>query len=200
MRSPGLAIAIAAAVVVGMLAIAVFRVAAPDAPRFHGTAYEPPQPAHAFTLTDHRGQPAALGDFAGQTVLLFFGFANCPDVCPLTLQKLSRIVEDLGGEARPVRIVLITVDPARDTPAALARYVARFGPHVTGLTGDPAELAAVRKAFGVYAGPHPGSSDVEMTHTPAVFGIDRSGRLRVLLPMHEPDEVVARDIRTLSGL
>lgn len=164
---------------------------------FVGTAYDPPTTAPTFTLTDHTGAEVSLEDYRGTALLVFFGFTSCPDVCPLTLQKLSRVLESMRADTTDVRVLLVTVDPERDTPEALAAYVARFGPHPVGLTGDSATLADVRRRFGVYAGPHPGEHGIDITHTPAVFGVDRDGDLRVLLPMEADDEIVAADIRRL---
>lgn len=182
------------------------------APRFHGTAWEPPEAAAAFRLTDHTGRPASLEDFRGQAVLLFFGYANCPDVCPITLHRLDRVLDSLGEEAEEVRVLLVTVDPARDTPDALARYVSRFGPRFTGLTGGEEALARMRKDYYAYAEPAPpapaeAGAHVEhlgpagdVNHTPQVFGIDRRGLIRVLLPMDRSEEEIADDIRTLLDL
>jgi protein SCO1/2 len=200
MKLPVLAIALTGVLAVGMLAVAVTRVAMPGEPAFHGTAYSPPEPAADFRLTDHTGADAALSDFHGTPVLLFFGFTNCPDVCPLTLQRLDRILQSVDADTTAVRVLLVTVDPERDTPEQLARYVSRFGGYVTGLTGDSATLADVRRAYGVYAGEHPTDPRMAMTHTPAVFGIDAAGQLRVLLPMEREDESVREDIRTLMDM
>lgn len=181
-----------------MLGVAVARVGLPAAGgAFTGTAYDPPMRAPDFALTDHRGDEVTLADHRGSAVIVFFGFTNCPDVCPLTLRKLTRVLGAMDADTSDVRVLLVTVDPERDTPEALARYVARFDPWVTGITGDTAALAAMRRDYGVYAGAHPGEHGAQMTHTPAVFGIDRGGDLRVLLPMEREDEVVARDIRRL---
>jgi protein SCO1/2 len=191
----------------GLVAVAwlTFEARRADRP-FHGTAYDPPAPAPAFSLTDHTGQPVALGDYRGAPVLLFFGFTSCPDVCPLTLSKLGRVTSSLGQDSADVRIVLVTVDPARDTPETLARYVRRFGPRVTGLTGDADTLRQLRAAYGVYAGPpaadatHTGMAHSEMAHTDAVYGIDRQGQIRVLMHPDAPEEQIREDVRTLLAL
>lgn len=201
MRSYRFGIAVAGALVLGMLALAIARIGEAGSPAdFTGTAYTPPQPAAEFALVDHHGREATLRDHRGKAVLLFFGYTHCPDVCPLTLQKLSRVVGTIAADTSDLRILLITVDPARDTPAALAEYVTRFGPFVTGLTGDSLALGALRTEYGAFAGaPAPGHEGMamEISHTSRVFGVDRSGDLRVLLPMDEPDEVIARDIEVL---
>lgn len=162
--------------------------------------FEPTRELPPFSLRQSDGTALVPGELKGHWTLVFLGFTHCPDVCPLTLTKLTRVIGGLGGDARDVRVLLVSTDPARDTPAAMADYVARFGPQVTGLTGDSATLAAVRAAYGVYAGPHPADADHGMTHTASVWGIDRQGLVRVLLPMELPDEDVAADVRELAAL
>jgi protein SCO1 len=167
-------------------------------PAFFGTAYPDPEPAPAFELVNHEGEPETLADHRGDVVLLFFGFTHCPDVCPLTLARLADLRERMGRRGEQVKILLLTVDPERDSPAVLADYVARFGPAVTGLTGDPDRLESIRKAYGVFAAPHRGHDGHTMlAHTDAVFGIDRGGRLRVLIRPDAPDEEILADVRRL---
>ena len=138
-------------------------------PLFHGTTYDELLPAAEFRLVDHRGEAKTLASFRGKPVLLFFGYTHCPDVCPLTLSRLSQAVESLGRRARDVQIVLVTVDPARDTPPVLAEYVARFGPHVTGLTGDSAAVARAMAGYGAYVLP------MAVANPPAQAGHDAHG-------------------------
>ena len=166
-------------------------------PTFHGTTYDEVTPAPPFSLTDHTGRRVTLDDYRGKAVLLFFGFTHCPDVCPLTLGKLARVTEGLGRRADDVQILLATVDPARDTPAVLGEYVKRFTPRAAGLTGDSASLARAYKGYGVYSmqGGHHG-----MTHSSAVYGIDRRGRLVVVIPPEAKDEAVRDDVRALLSL
>jgi protein SCO1 len=171
------------------------------APTFHGTPWDPPQAAADFELVDHTGQPARLSDHRGKTVLLFFGFVNCPDVCPLTLTRLSSVLRDIGADTSQVRVLLVTVDPERDTPEALAAYVTGFGPHVTGLTGDADALARVRASFHAFATSHGGHDGHPMVnHTTQVFGIDRSGQIRVLISPEFDLDRVKDDVRTLMKL
>lgn len=160
------------------------------------TAYDPPEPAPGFTLTDHTGGTRRLADFRGRAVLLFFGFSHCPDVCPLTLAKLGKVLDALpGSAARDVAVLLVTVDPVRDTPPVLAEYVAQFGEQTVGLTGGAQLLGELRRAYGAYAG-H-GAQHQEMVHTDAVFGIDRNGQLRMLLHPELPAAEMARSVRAL---
>lgn len=168
--------------------------------QFHGTVYDPPTPAPEFSLTDHQGSPVRLKQFRGRPVLLFFGYTHCPDVCPLTLSALTRAILAGGDALTDTQVLLVTVDPRRDTPATLSRYVHRFGPRVTGLTGDVAALQQVRSQFGAYAGPAHGAADHAVGHTDAVFGIDRRGQIRVLIQPDAPAEQLRHDLRVLAKM
>ena len=191
--------------VCGIVALAVAGFAATQVagrgPDFHGTLYPDSPPAPAFTLTDHTGESRSLSDYEGTTVLLFFGFTNCPDVCPLTLSTLARVIESEGLSPEEVRVLLVTVDPATDTPERLKEYVASFGPSTVGLTGTPEALQAVQSGYGVYAvqsTDHNGAPS--LAHTTQVFGIDRAGRLRVLIHAENGVDVVRDDLRQLLRL
>lgn len=168
-------------------------------PRFHGTTYDDAPPAANFTLIDHTGSPSSLADHRGQPVLLFFGFTHCPDVCPLTLDRLSRVLKSMGRRGDPVQVLLVTVDPQRDTAPVLADYVRRFGPQVTGLTGEADALKQIRAKYGAYA-EHGGNEHADVMHTNAVYGIDRAGKLRVLIAPDAPEEQIREDVTTLLQL
>ncbi len=103
-----------------------------------------------FSLTDHTGQPVTEADFAGQHMLVFFGFTYCPDICPTELATIGQAMEMLGEAGTALQPVFITIDPERDTPEALAEYVALFHPRIVGLTGTPDAIAAVADAYRVY--------------------------------------------------
>jgi protein SCO1/2 len=103
-----------------------------------------------FRLTDQNGAAVTEQDFKGKTFLVFFGFTHCPEVCPTTLFDISEVMRKLGDDADRTAVVFITVDPDRDTPESLKDYLASFDPHIRGLTGDPAAVAAVAKAYQVY--------------------------------------------------
>ncbi|WP_211098210.1 SCO family protein [Acuticoccus yangtzensis] len=108
-------------------------------------------PFHAdFELTDHAGTVRSDEDFAGNWMLVFFGFANCPDICPTTLADVSIVMDRLGEEADRVRPLFITIDPQRDTVAELASYVPRFDPRIVGLTGTADQIARTAKTFRIY--------------------------------------------------
>lgn len=104
-----------------------------------------------FALVDHTGKQVTDRDFRGRIMLVFFGFTFCPDVCPSGLQVIAAALDKLGPQAQKITPILITIDPERDTPAQLADYVKSFHPRLVGLTGTPAEIAAVIKAYRVYA-------------------------------------------------
>src|SRR5687767_2928031 len=192
--TPRLALWTCVVLMVAVVIAAAVAAAPRPAPRFHGTTYTEVLPAAEFALTDHDGRPVSLGSYRGVPVLLFFGYTHCPDVCPLTLDKLTRALRTAGVEN--VRILLVTLDPARDTPAVLKAYASRFGPAVVGLTGDSAGLAKARKGYGAYTaevraqptlhahGAHAPQPPAEVAaamktvHSGAVYGIDRRGNLQ----------------------
>lgn len=186
-----------AAVVAGTGAYAAW-LGATARPAFHGTTYDPVAPAAEFRLVDQDGRAATLADHRGRPVLVFFGYTRCTDYCPATLDRLSRAVRELGPKAGGARILLITVDPANDTRAALKRYVARFGGRVQGLTGDTAALAAAWRAYSVYVAP--GHHSPTMAHSGVVYGIDRRGDLRVVIPDGASFEETKDDVRALARL
>jgi protein SCO1/2 len=129
-----------------------------------------------FTLTDHTGKRVTDQDFRGRTMLVFFGFTFCPDVCPSGLQVMSAALDKLGPKAERVVPILITVDPERDTPAQLALYVSSFHPRLIGLTGTPAEIDAVAKAYRAYV------KKVEDPKSTAGYTIDHSSIIYVMGP------------------
>jgi protein SCO1/2 len=211
-RTPRLALAASLAALLAGAAWMNGGVHWPGAARFHGTTYEELGPAHDFALTDHHGRPATLASFRGHPVLLFFGYTQCPDVCPLTLAKLNRSVQALGRRGRDVRIVLVTHDPKRDTPEVLRAYAGRFGDNVVGLTGDSAAVARAMAGYGAYAMPsvrapadeHAHESHAKkpaaLSHSAVVYGIDREGRLQVVIGEGAKQEWMDDDVATLARL
>ncbi len=167
---------------------------------FKGTELQDPPPAPDFTLTDQYGRPFRLSDQKGRVVLLFFGYTNCPDVCPTTLSVWQQVETQLGKDAEKVRFVLITADPERDTPDRLREHLARFSPNFIGLTGTPQELAPVYEAYHAYV-----EKDAEgetaagylVNHTAATFVVDPQGRWRLTIPFGTPAEDVVHDVRLL---
>ena len=207
-----------AAMVAAAVAIVVatgIAIAPRTAPAFHGTTYTEVAPAAQFSLVDQDGRPVSLDSYRGHPVLLFFGYTRCPDVCPTTLTKLTKAMKDAGGNADDIRILLITVDPANDTPGTLRDYTRHFGPAVAGLTGDSAALAAARQGYGAYVeqiaaaaapaghGEHAGhapAARAKTVHSGVVYGIDRRGNLQVVISDSATPDEVRDDVRTLAGL
>ncbi len=139
----------------------------------------------AFELTDHTGRAVTERDFLGKPRLLFFGFTNCPDVCPTTLSWLVDLVEQVGPGA-DIKIFLVSVDPERDTPAVLADYVGSFGPNIVGLTGRADQIDAVIKSWKAYSKRVPlESGGYTMDHTSSVYMVDANGDFRGTLDIHD---------------
>jgi protein SCO1/2 len=149
--------------------------------QFMGSKIDPAAPAPDFTLTDQNGQPYTLSDQKGKVVLIFFGYTNCPDVCPTTLAEFKNLREQLGDQADRVEFVFITVDPERDTPQRMAAYLPTFGEGILGLSGSEDELTPVWKAYGVYRNKVDSGSAAgyAMEHSSRTYGIDADGNLRV---------------------
>jgi protein SCO1/2 len=151
-------------------------------------------------LTDHAGRQRALADFRGKVVMLFFGFTHCPDVCPTALATLAEARRLLGGDARRVQGLFVTVDPKRDTPQILAKYVTAFEPSFLGLYGDEAATERTAKEFKIYyqaqAPDARGAYGVD--HSGQVYVIDAEGRLRLYIRSHDAaPEAIAHDLRLL---
>ncbi len=152
-----------------------------------------------FKLTDHTGKAAQLADYRGKAVVLFFGYTQCPDVCPTTLTIMKDALLRLGDDAKRVQVVFVTVDPARDTRELLAQYVPSFNPSFVGLNGDEASIAAVAKDFRVFYAKQPGTTPTSYSvdHSTGSYAFDPQGRLRLLIRHGETPERVASDLKLL---
>jgi protein SCO1 len=149
-----------------------------------------------FRLVDQNGAPFSDQNLKGKPFLVFFGFTHCPDVCPTSLFEISEIMRKLGRDADRTAAVFITVDPERDTAASMKDYLASFDPHIRGLTGDPAALAAVAKAYRVYYKKVPlDGGDYTMDHTAIVYLMDKDGRFISPFNMKRTADVAAADLR-----
>ena len=153
-----------------------------------------------FDLTDHTGKRRRLADFRGKVTMLFFGFTHCPDMCPLTLAKMAKAVERLGDNGKLVQGLFVTLDPKRDTPELLARYVPSFHPTFLGLYGSPEKIAATAREFKVFYALQPPDANGFYTvdHQTAIFVFDSEGRLRLYMNGETPVSVVAHDLKVLS--
>ncbi|HUL91477.1 MAG TPA: SCO family protein [Burkholderiales bacterium] len=150
-------------------------------------------------LTDHTGKPRTLADFKGKVVVVFFGYTQCPDVCPTTLVDMKAVKEQLGKDGERLQVLFVTVDPERDTPELLAKYVPAFDPSFVGLYGDAEATARTAKEFKVFYKKVPGSSptNYSVDHTAALYIYDPSGRLRLFAKHAEGAEALAHDIKLL---
>jgi protein SCO1 len=166
-----------------------------------GRAPSPVGPAVAavggpFHLEDQNGKPVSDGDLKGRPFLVFFGYTHCPDFCPATMFEISQILRVLGPDADRTAALFITVDPERDTPAAIKDYLSNFDPHLRGLTGDAASLNAALKAYRVYAKKVPlDNGDYVMDHTALVYLMDKDGRFVAPFNVNRTPEAEAADLR-----
>ncbi len=169
----------------------------------HATVLEAPRPLPEFELVDHGGQPFRQDSLSGHWSILFFGFTRCPDVCPTTLHTLARaseLLDNLPEERRP-RVIFVSVDPVRDDPEALARYVSWFDARFVGVTGELAGVQALTDGLGVAVSyvREPAGEDYTVDHTAALFLVDPRTRLRAIFSSpHEASRIV-RDYRLITG-
>ncbi|MBI4984876.1 MAG: SCO family protein [Rhodocyclales bacterium] len=152
-----------------------------------------------FALTDHHGKPRRLADFQGKAVVLFFGYTQCPDVCPTTLTAMRDTLKLLGTDAARVQVLFVTLDPARDTPQLLADYVPWFEPTMLGLWADENTTAATASEFKVFYVKRPGAQtgSYSIDHSAASYVFDPQGRLRLTVRHGEAPERIAADLRLL---
>ena len=149
-----------------------------------------------FKLVDQNGTTVTDQDFKGRPFLVFFGFTHCPDICPTTLFEVSEVLRALGPDADRTRALFITVDPERDTPAVIKDYLSSFDPHLSGLTGDPATVAAVAKAYRVYSKKVPlDQGGYTMDHTAIVYLMDKDGRFVSPFSLKRTPDAAAADLR-----
>jgi protein SCO1/2 len=151
-----------------------------------------------FTLTDQHGRAFSSRALHGRLELIYFGYTFCPDVCPTELQTISAALDRLGRSADQVAPVFITVDPARDTPAVLARYLEDFSPRLIGLTGTPDQIAAVARAYRVYYAKAPDSGDADsyaVDHSNIIYLMGRDGRYLTHFSLQSTPDQIAAAIR-----
>jgi len=183
----------------GVLLVVATGACGPAEPEFYGTTRPQVGPPEEFTLTDQYGEPYRLADHRGQVVLLFFGFAHCPDVCPVTLSNWARVEEALAGDD-DVEFVFVTVDPERDTIERLRDHLEIFSDNFRGLTGTEEQMAPVYESFGIFPKKVPFSSSAMgyvVDHSTVMLLLDREGKVRLTFPFDaDPDEIV-HDVRRL---
>ncbi len=170
-----------------------------DQPAFNGIDITGADYAQGFSLTDHNGQARTLADFKGQAVVVFFGFTQCPDVCPTSLSELAQAKQLLGEQGSRLQGLFISIDPERDTPAIMKEYMASFDPSFLALYAKPDELPALAQAFKVYykkvEGPTPTS--YTMDHSAGSYVYDPQGRIRLYHRYASGAQALANDIKVL---
>lgn len=180
-------------------------------PPFQGTDITGARWGRGFELVDHTGQRRTLADFKGNVVLAFFGYSNCPDACPLALAEMAQVVKQLGPDGRKVQGLFITVDPERDTPERLARYVPAFHPSFIGLRGTEQELDKVKQEFKIYSsaqkpdsGSHSGHGEDRthymVNHSTGIYVFDKKGRARLYFSANGRSVgAMVHDVKILLG-
>lgn len=152
----------------------------------------------ALALNDHNGKARTLTDFQGKVVVIFFGFTQCPDVCPTTLAEMAKVVKELGTDGEKVQVLFVSVDPERDTQELLKQYVTAFHPTFLGLVGDAAATTRTAKEFKVYVQKQPGKNGgYSVDHSAGTFIVDQRGSLRLFAQPNAGAAALANDIRTL---
>jgi protein SCO1/2 len=159
--------------------------------------FSPPHSAPDFSLPGSDGSVVTLARYRGKVVLLEFGFTNCAAVCPTTLATLAQVRRQLGRAGDSIQVIFVTVDPARDSAAAMRQYLGAFDSAFVGATGDLGALAAVRQKYGVTAVRQGTGSDYAIAHTSSIFLIDRGGRLRAMMPYGHDAADFVHDIKFL---
>lgn len=188
---------IAAFVAVALIALTLG--CSPDAPKFESSDVTGASFGRDFALTDATGKPRTLADFRGKAVVIFFGYTQCPDVCPTTLAALAEAMKQLGPDADRVQVLFVTIDPARDTAALLGQYVPAFDPRFLGLYGDDEATQKVAREFKIIYQKQPGSTPdtYTMDHSAGTYIFDPLGRLRLFVNHGQGPEVFAHDLREI---
>lgn len=163
---------------------------------FHGTVIQSPDPSYDFTLTSVNGD-VSPSDYRGKIVLLYFGYTFCPDICPATLASVAQALRDMGTKAEDVQLIMVSLDPGRDTPEKLAEYVAHFHPSFIGITGTQAQLDEVASLYGIYYQKTQGSdaSGYLIDHTATLLVLDREGYLKLVFPFGVTPQEIADDLK-----
>jgi protein SCO1/2 len=189
---------IAIAALLGVAALLAGCDSSPKAPAFQLTDITGAQFARDFQLIDHNGKPRTLADFKGKVVAIFFGYTRCPDACPTTMGELALVMKELGTDAERLQVLFITVDPERDTPEVLSRYVPAFHPSFLGLYGDAEATARTAKEFRIIYQKQPlKDSGYSVDHSAGSYLYDTNGRVRLFAQYGQGAQPLLHDIRLL---
>ena len=189
---------IAIACLLGLAALIAGCDSSPKAPAFELTDITGAQFARDFQLTDHNGKPRTLADFKGRAVVIFFGYTHCPDACPTTMGELALVMKELGKDAARLQVLFITVDPERDTPLVLSKYVPAFNPDFLGLYGDADATARTAKEFKIIYQKQPlKDGGYTVDHSAGSYLYDTAGRVRLFAQYGRGTQPLLHDIRLL---
>ena len=197
--TPRFARGLRAAIAVLTLGLSLALAGCDSRPEFRNTDVTGADFASGFELTGHDGKPRTLADFRGKVVVIFFGYTQCPDVCPTTLAELAEVMRLLGPDADRVQVLFVSVDPERDTQELLSQYVPAFDKRFLGLYGDAEATARTAKTFKVFYQKVPGKTPGNYTvdHTAGSYVYDTQGKLRLFLKHGAGAEPIAHDLRQL---
>ena len=193
------ALKLIAACAIAVSATAILSACSKDKPEFKGVDITGADYARDFQLMDHNGQQRGIKDFAGKVVVVFFGFTQCPDVCPTALQEMAEVKQQLGADGDRLQGVFITVDPERDELALLKAYMANFDPSFLALRPTPEQLPVLAKDYKIYYKKVDGKTPTSYTmdHSAGSYVYDPQGRLRVYERYGSGAQVLADDVRAL---
>jgi len=171
----------------------------PATPAFNSVDVTGAGYAREFALTDHTGRKRTLADYRGRVVVIFFGYTQCPDVCPTTMADMAQVKAKLGGAGERLQVLFVTLDPERDTPQLLAQYVPGFDPTFVGLWGSAEEIARTAKEYKVFFQKVPGRTAATYTidHTAGSYVYDPQGRLRLFIKHGQPVDSIVADLKRL---
>ena len=167
--------------------------------QFRGVDITGAEYAKALSLPDQNGQPRTLADFKGKVTVIFFGYTQCPDVCPTTMVELAQVRKSLGKDGERVQGVFVSIDPERDTPKILQAYMASFDPSFVALRGTPEQTLAAAKEFKVFYAKVPGKAEgsYTMDHTAGSYILDATGKIRLFERYGGGPEALTADIKAL---
>ena len=191
--------ALATLAVLSALALSACQKAGPDKPAFKGIDLTGAEYARQLNLVDQDGRARSLADFKGKVLVVFFGYTQCPDVCPTTMAEVAEVKRSLGADGDKVQGIFVTIDPERDTAALLKTYLASFDPSFVGLRGSEEQTQAAAKEFKVFFAKVPGKTPetYTMDHTAASFIFDTEGRVRVYARYGAGAQPLADDVKLL---
>lgn len=169
--------------------------------KFSSTAPESSSIGGPFQLIDHRGTPITQHAIEGKPAVVFFGFTHCPEICPTTLYALANWIDSLGNDGINLNVFFISVDPARDTPEIMKKYLSQFSNRITGITGDPREITKLTKAWHVYAKRIPlGDGEYTMDHTASIFLLRKDGSLHGTISYQDTTDIALQKLRNLLSM